>query len=454
MLDDDLSAMADASEQDFDELTEYLERFLEKSEKRIAVEELDEVEYRVLSSHPGGGFIPRIASRKPVIDAIQRSADFFEFKEAEELLGYLSEHIEGLEQMNGMIAQNYLLNILRDAFGKHGEKIENWNERIAEITARVEADLVGRPKLRSKSLLSGIRIQEDLRLFDSCWLRTPDNEEIIHEELLNYTSMMKGTPGRHRFAETILEMEVVEDEEAMNEVTSRMKIFYINLFRIYGCANAHITTSIEEGVTYHNISSTTANMTSRDTLPRYSFNAIDVRKFRNLCDLLMDYFKDRKFKQPVGLAISHLDDALDRRTSPQDSISFCIIGLESLYKGQSEGNTTNTDVARFCAIVLDAISDGFDPTEVKTIIEDAYEVRNTWAHGGHSGSKATKSLQESLWNILRASIIAFAWLNDQRDLASRSLNLDAIFIEQKARTELKDDLENLRVYDYLPIRRL
>jgi len=450
---DDLKAFVDESENGSEELAKHIENFIEVAEQKLSEQNIGEVEYRVLTVNHSGVFIYRLARQKPVGAYLGRAVGFFDYKEAQEFGKYLSKQSSLFHEADPRRNnRNFYINILIDAFGPHGERIDDWRDRLGEIQNRVEADMVGRPRARRKCLLAGIQVTEDIKLSESCWLRSPTPGEVVYEEMIDASSLMGMGTRDTGFASAILEIETVEDREAINEVRLSKTRFYTSLLRLYGCANTHTTLSIDEPITYNLHGGRSSSRNRRGSNPNYTFNAIDVERFNRLSELLEKYDQGREFSSPVSLPIEHLDDSLERRASFQDSVSFSIIGIESLYKQHTQGSTSNNDVGRFCGLVLSQVSRDMDALSVKSTINEAYGIRNTWAHGGRAGSDGNKKLQQSLWDYLRCSIIVFAWLDQQGCLSSGNLDLESALIDERQRERIKAQLEGLDIKDYLPIR--
>lgn len=453
MVDEDLTGLADIQNEDSDELTSYLESFIQRAEEILSDADFEDHPYQVLVGTQDSGFMFKLADRKPVETFLKRSPEIYRSDEAEEFAEHLQSNSDVISSDDPLNLERFIFShILLDAFGPHGERIDSWRSRLPEIENQLQADIVGRPKVRRKCILAGLKVDSDIKLSDSCWLRSPKPGEIVFRNRVSMSTLTGMQTLRADFTTAMLEIEAVESGEVTNGVVSNETDFYTTLFRLYGRSNTHYTMAFDEPISYSAGGGRTTNRDNRPPSPHYKFNPIDVSRFSRLCALLRNYHQEYEFSHPVGVAIEHFEDSLRRRSEFQDSISFSIIGIESIYKQLSEGATSDNDVARFCGLVLSQVSDELNGLEVKNTIDEAYEVRNTWAHGGNADSQASKQLQESLWDFLRGSIVVFAWLDQHSKLPTDGIDLESALVDEVARENLQSSLTKLEIVDYLPMR--
>jgi hypothetical protein len=85
-------------------------------------------------------------------------------------------------------------------------------------------------------------------------------------------------------------------------------------------------------------------------------------------------------------------------------------------------------------------------------LDDAYDFRNSWAHGDAYTDEKEKEIQEQLWDYLRISIVVFAWLEREDKIdADESLHFDKALIDEDSKERLLRRFDGFQTIDYLPI---
>lgn len=441
MDENDLLSLAE--EQDSN-LPRLLTDLLEVTSTILAEEDFDEIPYRKEAWRQDGAIVSRLRDKSSFSKVISHSSRN-ELEEADKL----KKHLQTEKGFN--IDRNYIPNILIDAFGDEAQDLDAWRSKIPEIVRKIESDIVGRPKSRHTTYLGGIEIAHDIRIKDDIWLRAPpSSEKIIYESEAGLGSHLSSNL---LSAPCALELPITTDPSSGDERPFRERYLIISLLRVYGIANVSELITVKEPLTYSIIGGRSESLSSRPRNPKYRFNPIDVSRFRNLIELLDPYCESYgdDFSYPVGIAMNHFEESLKRRSSPLSSISFCIIGIESLYRGETEGSTSSNDVARYCAMIMSNVCERWDALQIKESVDRAYEFRNQWAHGDHHSEEDQHILQRRLWDYLRASIVVFAWLHANGHLNGGGLELEGALIDQAERKELENDLEGISLIDYLPV---
>jgi hypothetical protein len=165
--------------------------------------------------------------------------------------------------------------------------------------------------------------------------------------------------------------------------------------------------------------------------------------------------ENKTFEFPIQMAIDHLNTSLQNYKNYNSSITFAVIGLESIYKKCiKKENMSNMDVARFAGLLLGIVSNHFEPKEVNSEIVSAYNTRNNWVHGGTPSGTTSHKHQKELWDYLRCSIILFSFLKYQGAIRIDSLlEVDDALIDLDERMNLERELSDFRFLDYLYLER-
>ncbi len=162
------------------------------------------------------------------------------------------------------------------------------------------------------------------------------------------------------------------------------------------------------------------------------------------------YAAIHNFSGPSNIAISHYGRAIQMWGIPDNSVTFAILGLESLYIQHTSEETPSKDVPRFAGFLIGNTVDEFEPLTIADYINEGYDLRNQWAHGGKPGAEPSE-LQGLLWSILRASIFVFYWLDTNTSLLNEGLPLNEALIDRDTREDLKEELDGFNLTDYMEV---
>ena len=442
MNNDDFFSMVESSGRE--ELEDLVSDLIEVFASNISRENLDKEDYSAQVWNKDGGVTTRVLRGRWLAEYL-RPIPLDEVDEVEHLKTYLQK------ERDFNIGNTEIFNLIIDALGEVGEDINDWKNKVPEIVSKLEYDINGQSKIRTRTLLGGLFVENDIKIEDGVWLRAPTDNEILYK---GRASIGDGLSSILLHSPALLELEVSAGEEAFNERSVLKRKELVGIMKLYGRANVSEISTFREPITYSGMTGYSENMENRARNPSYNFNPIEVKRFQNLWNLLEEYTESRgsQYSYPIGIAMNHYDESLNKRTSTLSSISFSIIGLESLYRRGTKGSSTSKDIARFCGIVLSEVVDSWDAVEIKETIEEAYQFRNSWAHGDRHSDNNQSQVQRRLWDYLRASIVVFAWLDSRGILDENRLELERSMIDLSQRRELEATLGNLSIIDYLPIR--
>lgn len=433
--------------------------FIEKSITSIEMDEVPEVSVRVLTNVEGQRLIWRFDRRKDLSQYLKVHRELAQTEEAKELIEYLSV------ECSYEVEERYLISILRDALGKSGERFDDWGDRVDEIVERIELDSQRRHRDLSTSLLTGIAVGEDIEVkcpFEECLKVEFDNfdeNEVIEEESLALSQF--GTSSDTSFVEGRMGITVERNPgTAMNELNISFRNLILTALRMYGPCNAYAVRTSLEPLTYDGGGSKGHPFEHRDFSPKFEIQKSDKESLENLLELLSEVYSvgDRGFDHTqLDLAISHLDTSLGKRKNPLESITFAIIGLESIYKHCATGDAYPKTYAAF--LLGNAIS-SMEAEDIQRDIEDAYETRHSVVHGEQDDGD--NELKEKMWDYLRASIVVFQWLRNYPKKSkkmpqwlkdhyseTKSMPLNEALIDDDKREDLIECLEDFQADDFL-----
>lgn len=366
-------------------------------------------------------------------------------EEASRLIQYVEDEF-GLE-----LQEWHLRKILLDVFGDEGEYLEEWEDRAAEAVEKLQKDVEEQTTVqRIKLYLRGIELADPaLELIKEIKLRESLPEDFFREADVTSPSPSSMTLGE---PPAIAEFET-RPQYGRHPPGQALRELLLTTLRLYGVGNVHSAQETRVPQTYLGQRSESYPPQNRDPLPRVSVEKDDKTSISNLLRLLEGYYsgEEMEFDYPFGVAIDHYESSVETRTRTRESITFSIIGLESLYT-QGRGK-----VSTHCAFILGSCHSALEPKEVKETISEAYDFRSGWVHGGRRKSEK-KELQEKLWDYFRISIVVFGWLINEDVFepgkSGRTSNMATVsdaLIDSRERERLQMKLDELDLEEYLQL---
>lgn len=431
-----------------DELYDLFTRYVEYAGENLCQEEIPSRLVRVHEWEGDGKFAIKVDSRERLGPLIAAKEGFVESEVAEELLAFLEEEYDWDPP------RRYLQLVLLKVFGEDGEHLDDWEgraERAFEMFLEDAEDQMA--KFRVKTFLEGVEIHTpEIRIADDAVLREPTPEDRSYVEDVQSSSHFN--PMTMAECTSVLEFDVDNTSEYRAYPPGPIqRDMFLKVLRLYGRGNVPMLATTHELRTFlgDRMGMGVPN-TKRSSLPRYSVMEGDGPKIQNLVELLApNYSKsDSTFAYPLSAAIDHFETSIEKRIYTRESITFAVIGLESLY------TSGKGKVSTYCAFLLGTVSPFFDSEDVQETLEEAYDsYRNTWAHGGSRKMEST-DVQHKLWDYLRSSIVTFSWLTREDGLNKVARNeiverLNRAFIDEDGRNELLDKLEEFEVDAYLQL---
>lgn len=368
-----------------------------------------------------------------------------ESEEASKLMRYIEENF-GLE-----LQERHLRKILLDVFGDEGEHLDQWEDQVAEAVAKLQKDIENQTTLQLiKLYLHGIELKDpSVDLVEGIEIREPNPDDISREVSVAFpspSSMPSGMPP------AIAEYETTP-QYGRHPPGQGLRDLLLTTLRLYGVGNVHAKKETRVPQTYLGNRSESRPSQHRDPLPKFSVKKGDEQSISGLFRLLERYYSKEtmEFDYPFGVAIDHYESSLETRTQTRESVTFSIIGLESLYT-QGRGK-----VSTHCGFLLGNCHPDVEPTEVKKTLSEAYDFRSGWVHGGQRKT-AKKELQEKLWDYFRISIVIFGWLINedvfQPGKSGRTSNMTMVsnaLIDNQDREHLQAKLDELDLEEYLQL---
>lgn len=226
------------------------------------------------------------------------------------------------------------------------------------------------------------------------------------------------------------------------------------LLQIYSCTTVGTGGIVEQSYGEH----IRGRWNDPDSVPTsaHQITEEDEATIENLQNLLTTDGLGSDWHPAIEVAVSHLIHSIDTWAETHQSRTFSIIGLEALYKHFTSGGGASQDVQRFAGFLLSQIGKEVDAVEVREFLNSEYSNRNQLVHGGSISNKSSFdpiSEQQELWNYLRVSVVAFAWITKLHEdlLVDGCIPLEDALIDDRVRSDIQTALSELEITEYLSI---
>lgn len=445
----DISDFSEVGDRD-EKLRLLVRELLESAAVELQNTQLPEKQVWQLRSDEDGKATFKAVERPDLNQAIS-TIDWF--SDVEAAVAFQS-HLE--DEYDREIRHGYLKRLLLDAFQKTGERIDSYDSELERVYSNIVADLHDQSKGECIAILYGLRVIGDaIQISDRVEAQSFRAGEVIAEEDAEKPAALINA--HEEFHYSYLRIEYTQDD-----VLARIPTMGINLYTV--ALDLSLGGWIRVPHFYLNpISYDIHELAHRFRNEVNSFEAelteANSKKVENTLSLLRPYHEPTtcefsspwsipyNFKLPVNVAICHYGRSVRAYGLRQSSLTSAIMGLESLFVQQTSGTTPSNDVPQYAGFLIGNTVDGLDPFSVAQKIEEGYEHRNQWAHGGHVDHE-TSPLQLDLWKILRLSIIIFAWMDTNTSLLDEGLLLENALVDDKTRNAFYQELDPLDISDY------
>lgn len=427
-----------------------LEEFLQRAEDTFESLEGREVNYRFLVGS-GDTLTFKIGEHTDMKDFDVRMQNRIkEWKETRDLIDSIKQDL-GFD-----IDDRYIYNIVRVCFNYHRISDRNCEYDVDEIYNNIVLDSEGKSKTRGFYFVQSVNVENEIIIDNNLRILPIRKADGIYKERIDGLASTHGSPISWGFPTSIIRLDVTNSPkyDAINASQAASIDFLIKLLRILGPSNADVCFSKIEPVSYLDTGRTSTN-SGRDTHPKLKFSPIDIKRLKNLRNLLEEYYdgNSREFTSFFSVPFQHYDTSIEQRTRQHSSIAFSVIGLESLYKQNTKSELKSSKgIALNAAFVLGSAIDSLDPHTVKQDVLDAYNKRNNFVHGDHGSENTEKRQQHRMWDYLRFSLVIFTILHSRGIISQNAgLNLDDSYINQDERGKVQRQLRNIDLNSYVQI---
>lgn len=358
----------------------------------------------------------------------------------------LCQHIEneyGLE-----FGPHELRNLLVDAFGITLSGIDDWESKVPDVVSTIKADAEGFIHEKNIYILGGLKLTVDeFSLDDTSRIIRPEENEIYAKESPGH--ILSNKP--NLLGDCLLETQVTRrpDSDINTQAIERHKRqFLFTLFYLYGPCNLTVLRTHTIPESYKAIRHTGEPLDRTRGNPRFELSEEDLTPIENLKELLNGFYDEKggTYEAELDVAITHYERSISD-PSHHTSMTFSIIGLESIYKQYADGRVSSSDIARLAALALGKSSDHLDADEILKDIQDGYDHRNNLVHGSELSNRPNQEHKEALWDYLRISIVLHAWILENRNVGN--IELEGAMVNDTDRQDLEELLAEFDIGNYV-----
>jgi len=223
-----------------------------------------------------------------------------------------------------------------------------------------------------------------------------------------------------------------------NEIQKRLEqaIVILSLFKV-GSVEHTAYRMKSESITDISASGTVTSGRTRGALETYLITHEDVQKLKKFWQTMTESIPESFFKLGItgtdylSIAYKRYNDALSENGLIERRIANAVMGLEALFLKPGELQELPYRLGVRIGKVFELL--GRNPHEIKKIINDAYKVRNLFAHGGQLSYKQKKKLESKYDNVKNLLLSVLDCLR---------ILIIVIILSRKEKDELIDSLDD------------
>lgn len=327
----------------------------------------------------------------------------------------LSDYLEG--EYGLTTSQAVLQRLLITIFGSRLEHREQYNDRIADNCENITEDAEA-PTYDFKSFIFGLDLDSSLSINDVQLRPRRRNDVEIDvrriDQLLPNGSIT--LPDKSILQTSVLEHSVgggddLEDQKR-GHMTAALTCGLLNLF---ADASYSLVRTETDGRYFRTGSVVQYPETRIAADNRFEATPEDQERLNSLYSLLQPHtvgeFNDQIFEYPLSVAYHSLQRSWEYKNAYREALGWLLIGLESVV---GSGN-----VSGCVPLLLSSTTGRYDFDDIATDIDDAFDNRSSWAHGGSRKKSNPSPQQRRVRDYLRASMVVYAYLLEQGAVDSR-----------------------------------
>lgn len=450
----DLSDFSGVGDSD-DRLQNLLHEFLDSAADELDRKDIPEKQVSQLQARDG--YAEHKEIKRPDLSTLIAGIDWL--KDCDEAIRF-SDHLTS--EYNEDIDEHYISNLLVDAYGVEGENLDSYDDRIGEMKDKIIMDVNDIGKAELIAPLDGLKIEANqIPITKDIVVKSFKEGETLGEDSIPL--LTDSLIGDERvYNDSYLRIEFKEDNELTNNPEQAIELYTMALSLSLGgwvqAARIYI-----DSITYKMVNRQLPLVSGRRKSYSTRIDPKNASQIQETLRLLSQYYyltpeqyeppfsAMYNFRPPINIAISHYGNSIQMWEIPHISVTFAIIGLESLYLQHTAGNTASSEVPPFVGFLLGNTVKEFDPLTIANYVDEGYHFRNQWAHGSKSSDEPS-DLQKKLWGVLRASIVVYGWLDSNTSKLDQDLAISDAFIDESTRDSLKNELDRFSLSDYMPVR--
>lgn len=374
-----------------------------------------------------------------------------EYRETKELSDYLES------KYDIHVVQPVLETLLIRIFGRELEHLENYEQRLRSLAEEITLDAKN-PKYSVKTFIFGLETKGHEVELPVGKIRKPDEEDVsfhvnhIGELLPNGTGVFAD---EKLLNSSILEFETTESKERESQKKAHsIPVFACNVLNLYYDASYSIVRN-ELQPQYFRPEKSISTFPEHRLAPenRFEIDRDDGETISNLYELIREKWSlddngTGSFQYPFDVVVNYLYRSWEHVEKKRESMGWLIIAFEAIY-GSGKGK-----VSTYCGVLLDSADNLYDPLKVRSNIQDAFEERHSWAHGGSIKESSMSDAKARIRDYLRSTLIAYCYLitegyaSSYRDVIDI---LEDVVVDKTAQDRLQDNFSDFRFQDFIKI---
>jgi hypothetical protein len=375
------------------------------------------------------------------------------------------EKYEETEQLSDYLEQEYDLRIVQPVlntllvrvFGRELEHLDNYNQRLDDLAEDITADAEN-PKYDGKTFIFGLETKGREIELPTGKLREPVEEDVsfhvdhISELLPNQSGI---SADEKMLNSSIFEFATTESEDLKSQKEAHsISDFTCNILNLYYDAS-YSTVRRELHPRYFRPSGSTTTHPEPRLAPenRFEIETGDSEKLARLYRLMnKKWSRDDNgmgsFQYPFDVAVNYLYRAWEQKNGRRESMGWLVIAFEAIY-GSGKGK-----VSTYCGVLLDSADQLYEPLKVRSNVQDAFDERHSWAHGGSIKKSGMSDSKARIRDYLRSTLIAYCYLITEGHAESYQEVVDLLedaVVDKEVRNVLQNHFSDFNFQDYIRI---
>lgn len=374
-----------------------------------------------------------------------------EYNETEQLSDYLES------EYDLRIVQPVLNTLLIRIFGRELEHLENHEQRLKNLADEITSDAKN-PKYGVKTFIFGLETKGHEIELPTGKIRKPAEEDVsfhvnhISELLPNKTGV---SADEKMLNSSIFEFETTESKDLKSQKEAySISDFACNVLNLYYDASYSIVRN-ELQPRYFRPGGSINTYSEHRLTPenRFETDMGDSEMLSRLYKLMSEKWSQDdngtgSFQYPFDVAVNYLYRSWEQKKRKRESMGWLVMAFEAIY-GSGKGK-----VSTYCGVLLDSADQLYEPLKVRSNVQNAFDERHKWAHGGSIKKSGMSDAKARIRDYLRSTLIAYCYLITEGHASSYKDVIDILedaVVDKTVQDELQSNFSGFRFQDFIKI---